>query len=196
MTAIDPRTQGAADVAEFRMRVVAAATGLFAEQGYDATTVDEVAAAAGSSRRTLFRHFRSKEDLVFVDHETLLERVDDLLDESADDPWWSVCAAAELVFAHYASNRELARRRYTLVSHTPALRDRELVTAYRYQRAFEDHLRHRLPEVPAERIIAYAAAVTAVHNYLLRSMLRGDAAATAQRLAAELRALYDSLAAH
>ncbi len=36
---------------------------LFAEQGYDETTVDEVAAAAGVSRRTLFNYFGTKEDL-------------------------------------------------------------------------------------------------------------------------------------
>ncbi|BCW05694.1 TetR/AcrR family transcriptional regulator [Arthrobacter sp. NtRootA1] len=36
---------------------------LFSAKGYDATTVDEVAAAAGVSRRTLFNYFRTKEDL-------------------------------------------------------------------------------------------------------------------------------------
>ena len=36
---------------------------LFAAKGYDNTTVEEVAAAAGVSRRTLFNYFRNKEDL-------------------------------------------------------------------------------------------------------------------------------------
>ena len=36
---------------------------LFAAKGYDDTTLDEVAAAAGVSRRTLFNYFRNKEDL-------------------------------------------------------------------------------------------------------------------------------------
>ncbi|MFT4201813.1 TetR/AcrR family transcriptional regulator [Gordonia sp. (in: high G+C Gram-positive bacteria)] len=192
MTVTDPRTPQTADSTAFRMRVAAASTRLFAEQGYDATTVDEVAAAAGTSRRTLFRHFRSKEDLAFVDHESLLERVEDLLDDSDSDPWWTVCEAAEMVFAHYATHKDLARRRYVIVSQTPALRDRELITAYRYQRLFEEHLRARLPEVPRVRIIAFASAVTGVHNYLLRSMLRGDEGATAQRLDEELKTLCNS----
>src|SRR4029450_10723349 len=44
---------------------------LFAAKGYDNTTLDEVAAAAGISRRTLFNYFRSKEDLALI---TLSER--------------------------------------------------------------------------------------------------------------------------
>lgn len=173
------------------MRVVAESTRLFAERGYDATTVDEIAAATGSSRRTLFRLFRSKEDLVFVDHESLLSEVATLLDDSSDDPWTAVCAGAGLVFAHYAAHRELAVRRYAIVSQTPALRDRELVSTYRYQRLFEDFLRDRLPKVRPEAIIAFSAAVTGVHNYVLRSMLRGDDGATLAHLDVELRRLRD-----
>ena len=178
--------------AEFRMHVVAESIRLFSEKGYESTPVDEIAAAAGVSRRTLFRQFRSKEDLIFADHETLLELVaDHLADDSRrdGDPWWAVCEAAELVFAHYATIRDLAMRRYRVVSQVPALRDRELVTTYRYQRVFEDFLRTARPDVPRVRIIAFAGAVTGAHNYLLRSMVRGDDGATAESLRRELRAL-------
>src|SRR6266545_7692516 len=37
---------------------------LFVEKGYDETTIDDLAAAAGMSRRTFFRYFASKEELV------------------------------------------------------------------------------------------------------------------------------------
>ncbi|EGD56635.1 TetR/AcrR family transcriptional regulator [Gordonia neofelifaecis] len=187
------------DPAEFRMHVVAESIRLFSERGYESTPVDEVAAAAGVSRRTLFRQFRSKEDLIFADHESLLEQVGDQLraDEEADaDPWWSVCAAAELVFAHFATVRDLAVRRYRVVAQVPALRDRELVTTYRYQRTFEDFLRRRRPDVPRVRIIAFAAAVTGAHNYLLRSMIRGDENATAATLHAELLAIHGAVGAY
>jgi len=41
-----------------------AAIDLFAEKGFDETTVDDIVAAAGTSRRTFFRYFESKRDLV------------------------------------------------------------------------------------------------------------------------------------
>ncbi|GAB08738.1 putative TetR family transcriptional regulator [Gordonia araii NBRC 100433] len=193
MTTTDAEPLATDSAVGFRMRVVAESTRLFSEQGYDATTVDEVAAASGTSRRTLFRLFHSKEDLIFVDHETLLAQVEAHLDDSDAEPWLAVCGGAKLVFAHYATHRDLAVRRYAIVSQTPALRDRELVATYRYQRLFEDFLRARVPDIAHERIIAFSAAVTGVHNYLLRSLLRGEAGATPEHLDAELRMLCDAL---
>jgi len=186
---------GEQDAARFRMQVVAESIRLFAEHGYEATTVDAVAAAAGVSRRTLFRQFRSKEDFIFADHEQLLVRVAARLEESeaaGQDPWWSVCLAAEEVFAHFAAHRDLAERRYRVVAQVPALRDRELVTTYRYQRLFEEFLRHRVPAVPRVRQVAYAAAVTGVHNHVLRQMVRGDETATIDVLRVELRRIHST----
>ena len=173
------------------MQVVAESIRLFSERGYEATPVDDVAAAAGVSRRTLFRQFRSKEDLIFADHESLLEQVSGLLaahEQTETDPLLAVCEAAEQVFNHYATIRDLATRRYQVVSQVPALRDRELVTTYRYQRLFEDFLRRTASHIPRVRIVAFAAAVTGAHNYFLRSMMRGEDV-TSDGLTAELSAL-------
>ncbi|MCS3877523.1 AcrR family transcriptional regulator [Gordonia amarae] len=180
--------------ADFRMHVVAESIRLFAERGYESTTVDQIAEAAGVSRRTLFRQFRSKEDVIFADHEALLAGVAQRLADSDGDPYEAVCAAAASVFEHFRSALDLAVRRYRVVAEVPALRERELITTYRYQREFEDHLRARLPGVTPERLVAFAAAVTGVHNYLLRTMLRGDESATTARLHAELALVRRSLA--
>ncbi|MEE4025817.1 TetR family transcriptional regulator [Gordonia sp. PKS22-38] len=174
------------DPADFRVHVVAESIRLFAEQGYEATTVEQVAAAAGISRRTFFRQFGAKEDVIFADHESLLTQVSAHLAADDADPYAAVCSAAEVVFLHFRDSREMAVRRLRVVQGVPALRDRELVTTYRYQRVFEDFLRARLPEESPARLIGYAAAVTSAHNFLLRAMIRGDEDATLERLRAEL----------
>lgn len=55
---------------------------LFARQGFDATTVDDIAAAAGIARRTFFRYFSSKNDLVWGDFEGRLRGLRELLAKS------------------------------------------------------------------------------------------------------------------
>ncbi|NDK89850.1 TetR family transcriptional regulator [Gordonia desulfuricans] len=189
-----------ADPPDLRTQVVAASIRLFSENGYESTTVDQIAAAAGVSRRTLFRQFRSKEDMIFGDHEALLAQVAERLagDDDGDggaDPWSTVCDAAEIVFVHFHTTRDLAVRRLHVVQKVSALRERELVTTTRYQRLFEDYLRARLPGESPVRLIGFAAAVTAAHNYLLRAMIRGEADATLARLRTELTRIRLALGA-
>ncbi|EOM75318.1 TetR family transcriptional regulator [Rhodococcus rhodnii] len=187
-------TERAEDSTDFRVHVVRQAIELFSEHGYESTTVDQIAAAAGVSRRTFFRQFRSKEDVIFADHEALLADIEAYLHTSVHaDPWAAVCDAAEMVFAHFRDGRDLSLRRYRVVQKAPALRERELVTGYRYERLFTDYLRSALPGEPVLHVVGFAAAVTACHNHLLRAMIRGDASATAPALhdaLVELRHTY------
>jgi AcrR family transcriptional regulator len=157
----------------YRLEVVEHALRLFAEQGYESTTVDEIAEAAGISRRTFFRQFRSKDDVVFADHEALLARVAEFLAGAHTDPPMAVVEAAMIVFARFAQVREFAHRRYEVIREIPALRDREIIQGYRYERMFLDYLRGRLPDADDLTLAQYVAAVIATHNYLLRRMVRG-----------------------
>jgi AcrR family transcriptional regulator len=125
---------------------VAAAIELLVRQGYNATSVDELAHAAGISRSTFFRKFGSKEDMVFADHERLLARVDDHLSSSSADPLTAIGDAALMVFDQHVHNRKTSLLRNRLLQQVQMLRDRELVTTHRYERAFRQHLLSSLPE--------------------------------------------------
>lgn len=189
---------------------VAAAIELLVRQGYDATSVDDLADATGISRSTFFRKFGSKEDIVFADHDRILARVQELLSCTTAAPLRSVVDAALLVFDHHMGNRETSLARYELLRRVPALRDRELVMTHRYQRAFRSHLQAALPEDENRELtaVAFAAAVVAVHNSILRRWLRaavdrehteGEARETeaqelTARLARDLGALADTFA--
>lgn len=161
------------DFPDSRDAVVAAALELFQSQGFDQTSVEQIAKAAGVSRSTFFRQFGGKEDVVFADHEVLLDRLREFLAEGHEDPWGAVCAASESVFAHFAHDPELARRRYQIVRQVPVLREREIITVFRYERLFDEYLRSALPGVDPLDAVGFAALVTAVHNHVLRQLLRG-----------------------
>lgn len=156
-----------------RTAVVAAAIDLFATQGYDHTSVEQIALAAGVSRSTFFRQFGGKEDVVFADHEVLLAESRAYLAQPHDDPWAAVCDASMRVFRHFAADPELARRRYAIVREVPGLRDREIVTVFRYERLFDEYLRESLPGLDPLDAVGFAALVTSVHNHVLRRLLRG-----------------------
>ncbi|MFF0609443.1 TetR family transcriptional regulator [Nocardia tengchongensis] len=183
------RARADADSTERRLTVVDQALRLFAEKGYEATTVDEIAEAAGISRRTFFRQFRSKEDVVFADHESQLAQARAFLEAAQGDPWDAVCEAVAEVFERFTQWREIAARRYGVVRQVPTLREREIVTVFRYERLFTDYLRRTVPGTSDLALVQFTAAVTATHNYLLRRMVRGESAASAADLRAALAAI-------
>ncbi len=92
--------------------------------------------------------------------------------EPHENPWAAACAASVEVFRHFAAEPELARRRYAVVRQVPALREREIVTVFQYERLFDKYLRPRCRASTVDAV-AFSAAVTAVHNHVLRRLLRG-----------------------
>src|SRR5215471_12546416 len=159
-------------------RFAQAAFALFDERGYEQTTVDEIAERAGLSRATFFRLYRSKEDVIFPDHDRLIEQVRDRLRSSSHaTALAAVSDAVRLVLLHYLDEGDLARRRYALTSTVPALRDREIVSVARYQRLFREFIAGWMADTaePAPlRAELMAAAVVAAHNHVLRRWLRGE----------------------
>lgn len=156
-----------------RRQVVITAVRLFCDVGYETTTMDDIATATDVSRRSLFRHFGSKEDILFAEHYALFETVTRYLDASPDDdPVATVCTAARMVFQGYVGVPEITLPRYRLVRAVPRLRDREIAMTARYQNAFSRYLARG--ETDGTRVLAgeaLAASLIAAHNHVLRSWL-------------------------
>ncbi|MHC9291415.1 TetR/AcrR family transcriptional regulator [Mycobacterium sp. LTG2003] len=181
------------DLPTTRERLVSAAFDLFEERGYEAASVDEIAARARVGRTTAFRQFGSKEALIFPDHEALLRRADERLSTVPTEALAAeVIAVATSVFEHYLAEGERARTRYRLTRSVPALRDFETAVVSRYVRLFTKHLR----TAPTEdwtadlRAELFANAVVAAHNHVLRRWLRGDVTNPRSDLAEALAATW------
>jgi AcrR family transcriptional regulator len=161
-----------------RDRLAQAAFDLFNERGYEQTTIDDITERAGLGRATFFRHYRSKEDVIFPDHDQLLNQVRERLwSATHSNALAAACDAVRLVLLHYLDEGDLARRRYALTSKVPALRDREIVSVASYQRLFREYIVGRAAdrgESPALQAELMAAAVASAHNHVLRRWLRGD----------------------
>jgi AcrR family transcriptional regulator len=111
--------------AQTRRAIQAHALRLFSAKGFEATTVQEIAAAAGVSHMTFFRYFPTKEDVILTDdYDRLI--VEQLAARPADEPTvdkirGALKAGLERV---YAADRETLLARTRLILRTPALRAR------------------------------------------------------------------------
>ena len=121
-----PATDGAArgrPAATSRQDVARAALDLFARQGYDETTVDEIAAAVGISRRTFFRYYESKPDVVWGEFDAELGRLRERLAEAPDDePLMDVLRRSVIATNRFgAGELDELRIRIVLISTVPTL---------------------------------------------------------------------------
>ena len=139
-----------------RGRLAKSAMALYAEQGFDETTVAQIAARAGLTERTFFRHFADKREVLFYGTEMLRDR---LVRAVADAPaaataMDAVSAAFEAAGAMLQENPERVRLRDAIVSANAELRERELIKLAALASAVAGALRDRgIPE-PAASLAA------------------------------------------
>lgn len=169
-----------------RSALALAALDLFAAHGFEATTVDQIADAAGVGRRTFFRYFGSKEDVVFPDHDERLTEVVALLEaaDAAETPLLVVSRSAEVVLEMYLAEPEVSLKRFELTREVPPLRDKEITSIDRYQRVFAKYLRNQYAgRADGDlRASVAAAAIVAAHNHVLREWLKSGGAVDAHVL--------------
>jgi AcrR family transcriptional regulator len=173
-----------------RAELASRALELFAEHGFDETTVDDIAQAAGMSKRSFFRYFPSKEDVVFGEVETIAEQVATEISARPprEGPW--ECLHAVLRDWETRINAQVEVMR--LIESTPTLRTRLLRK--------RDHARTRIIQALTERGLspleadlassAAAAALDAVAREWLRADGSTDRRALADRIFAMLRPAF------
>jgi AcrR family transcriptional regulator len=122
----------------------AAALRLFGERGFDSVTVDDIAAEADVSRRTFFRYFASKEDVLLADHLVQLARLREAMTaRPADEPVLTALRNALLSMSvDFEERKEMIILRGRIMRDTPSLQARSLV----HQKAWEDAMQLMVAE--------------------------------------------------
>ena len=104
---------------------------LYGERGFEPTTVAEIAARAGLTERTFFRHYADKREVLFGGSAMLAERLGTAVADAPDSatPLQMVAAALEDVGAlmEETRGRDFARARRRIIAANPELQERELI---------------------------------------------------------------------
>jgi AcrR family transcriptional regulator len=181
-----------------RDEIARVAMGLFAEQGFDSVTVDDIAAAAGTSPRTFFRYFATKDDVV-LDYERRLQKrlLDALVARPADEGPVTALREAYLTTSHVEpDDRVKVVQRGRILAGAPALRARAHGERIAEDDALVEEISRRLrgkqPNVRARIIVAAMGAVAATE---FRTWVdEGGRRDPAQRISAGLALLEAGLA--
>jgi mycofactocin system transcriptional regulator len=143
---------------------------LFAERGFDSTTVDDVAEAAGIGRRTFFRYFPSKNDVVYGDFDAALDLLRERLAAVPPEvPLVDGIREAVLAFNALPAGAEGQHRvRMAMVLHTPALQAHSTLRYAGWRAVIAEHVAARLGLSPGDfqpQLLAHQSLATAVAAY-------------------------------
>jgi len=163
---------------------------LYAERGYEQTTVADIASEAGLTARTFFRHFADKREVLFAGSEILLERMVEALDAvpPGQGPMRAVAAALDAAAVMLGRDPSFSRRRQSLIDASAELRERELIKMATIGAALAGGLRRR--GVPAADASLAAEAGIAVFRVAWEQWLAGPPEAD---LAGIMRATLERL---
>ncbi len=140
-----------------RERLVTAAVDLFVEQGYDATTVAQIAERAGVTKSTFFRHFPDKRELLVAGQETLSRLLAEGIAEAPVDAGPLQAVAAGLQRASDSmgpANRELGPRLKAAVAASTELQERDALKSVGMAAAMAEALAVRGVPDPTAQLAA------------------------------------------
>ncbi len=142
-----------------RGRLEQAAIELYAERGFENTTVAEIAQRAGVTERTFFRHFADKREVLFAGAGELQEIIVSTVANAPASlvPLDAVAAGLEAAGAQLQEIHEPARQRAAIVAANQELRERELTKFASLSAALTDTFRRRGLSDPSARLTAEVA---------------------------------------
>ncbi|NLU76054.1 TetR family transcriptional regulator [Streptomyces sp. HNM0575] len=161
--------------AQTRRSIQEHALRLFLDQGYESTTVEDIAAAADVSHMTFFRYFPTKESVVESDdYDPLITR---LIEERPleEDPLTALQQAlAQGLAGIYEADKQALLVRTRLIRNAPALRARLWQNQYATEQLFRDALMARRPDDDSLRVRVLAAASLAALTTALTVWADGE----------------------
>ena len=138
------------------------AMGLFLERGFDATTIDDIARAAGISRRSFFRYFGTKEDIVLGDLAARGELIRQALEARPEsEPAWTALVNALHSLKDTAYEQGTMLKVSKMLYETPSLRARSIEKHLQWQTLLTPEVRRRLGADPADPLDVRADALVA-----------------------------------
>ncbi len=143
-----------------RGRLAQAALDLFGERGFEQTTVDDIAKRAGLTKRTFFRYFSDKREVLFSGGEEFKQLFVDGLASAPESaaPMDAIVVTLETVGGWFDGRHEFARRRQAVIAANAELQERELVKLASVAAALAEGLRAR----GVEQLSASVTADTAI----------------------------------
>jgi AcrR family transcriptional regulator len=170
---------------------------LFLDRGFEQTTIDQIAATAGISRRSFFRYFGTKEDIVLGDLASQGELIRDALESApaAVGPWEALRDALHAVDALQTTDGDTLRVARMLYE-TPSLRSRSIEKHLHWQSLLIPNIRRRLglaeddvtDPAPGAIVASAIACLDVAGELWVSSGGAGDLAALYDRAVAGVRA--------
>ena len=161
-------------VATSHAEIERAAFRLFAERGFDAVTMADIAAEVGVGRRTLFRYFESKNDIPWGQFDRTLDGFRAILAaQPASLPLHEAVHRSVVAFNDFPPDAEPSHRdRMRLILETPALQAHSVLRYAAWRRVIAEHVAVRLGLAPDDLLprtvgnVALALAISAYEGWL------------------------------
>lgn len=162
---------------------------LFATQGFDGTTTDEIAATVGISRRTLFRYFASKNDIPWGQFDDNLDYFREALERMPPElPLWKTVQEAVVAFNSLdPSAVEQHRQRMHLILQTPSLQAHSVLMYSRWRRVIAEYTAQRVNQSPDDLfplLVGHTSLALAISAYEV--WLRDASASIEELIAASM----------